>query len=79
MNLTPIPDQLHCMLFPIKLVQRVIRNRKRIPHSQLSIGDIIFLLLSELGLIKIGIDELVKIVVDVIYFRFLFGEEPRQE
>jgi len=76
MYLTAIPYQLDCMFFSVELVERKIRNCEGIPHTKLSKSDIVFFLLSQFRLVKVGIDVLIEIIVYIVKFSLFLGVEP---
>ena len=79
MYLTSIPYKFNRVLLPVEIIQTMIGYTQSIAHGQLGIGDIVLLLLGQLGLIEVGIDVLAEMEVDVLDFRLLFGVEPRDQ
>lgn len=76
MDLTCIPDKLYCVVFSIKLVKRYVGYGEFVAHRQLGVGDVVLFFLGELGLVEVGVDELRKIVIDLVCRRLLFYVEP---
>ena len=76
MDLTSIPYKFNRVLLPVEIIQTMIGYTQSIAHGQLGIGDIVLLLLGQLGLIEVGIDVLAEMEVDVLDFRLLFRVEP---
>ena len=67
------------MLFSVELVERIVRNCKRIPHSQFGKGNIVLLLLSQLALIEGSAGKLSKIIIHILNLRLFLGVEPREQ
>lgn len=79
MDLTAIPYKLDRMFLPVQLIERNIRNSKRIPHSQFGEGNIVLLLLGQLAFIEGSAGKLGEIIIHILHPRLLLGVEPRKQ
>ena len=78
MNLTAVPDKLDSIIFAEEVTEGHIRDGESVSHGQFCKGDIVLFLLSEFGLVKVGINELVEKYIDVVVFGFFLGIEPAE-
>ena len=79
MDTTSVPDEFDCLFLTIEIAEGEIRYGERVAHCQFSIGNIIFFLLGEFGLIEVCVNELIKEMVDIFSLGFLFGVKPTQQ
>lgn len=79
MDLATVPDELDCMLFAKEFIEGEVGNSETVTHGELCKGYVVFFLLSEFWLIKVGVDELIEPIVDVLYLGLLLGVEPAQQ